>query len=135
MPQDLSPLTRALRKETCPKRVLDEVGQRISTHHPSPGRWRFALPLAAFGLVLAGCLSVWQWQARENARQQAKVVEQATLNRARTANQAQEGLVLMGNILLNAGVRSGEVLLHRAIPPLRNSLQVAKNKITQRPEL
>jgi len=131
MPQDLSPLTRELQKEICPQRVLDEVGRRISNQRPSPGRLRLSPYLAALGLVLVYCLALWRWQPEESARRQAKVIGNPRPDSAQIASQAEASLALMGNILLSAGVRSQEVILQQAVPPLRDSLQSAKNKIIQ----
>ena len=135
MQRDVSGLVRELKKETCPQRVLDEVGRRIATKGSSPRRWRLAIPLAVVGLVVVCSLSIWRWQAGENARQQAKLVEQTTLDRARVASQAQDALGLLGSVLANAGADSGRIISDTAVPPLRDSFELAKNKIIHPTEL
>jgi anti-sigma factor RsiW len=135
MQRDIWRLTRELKKETCPRRVLDEVERQIATKKSSRRRWRFAIPLAIAGLVVVCGLSIWRWQAGENARQQAKLDEQTTLARARVASQAKDALGLMGSILVSAGIDSGKVISERAGPPLQDSFEIAKNKIIHNTEL
>ncbi len=132
MQEDLSRLTRELQKETCPQGVLDEVGRRIESR--SPSRRRFAIALAFASVVAVCCLVVWQWQARVNARQQAEL-ERVRLARVQVATQARDALGLIGMELVDAGAHSGKVISDRAVPPLRDSLQTAKNKIIQHIEL
>lgn len=131
MQEDLSRLTRELKKETCPQRVRDEVRGRISARESSRGWLRLAIPLVA--LVLVCGVSVWHWQAERDARQQAKLAERALHNRVQI--QAERALDLIGSVLANAGADSGKVIYDRAVPPLRNSLQTANNKIIRHIEL
>ena len=135
MQRDVSRLTGELKKETCPQRVFDEVGRRIATKRSLPRRWRFAIPLAVAGLVVVCGLSIWRWQAGEHARQQAKLDQQTTLERARVASQAKDALGLLGSVLANAGADSGRIISDTAVPPLRDSLEIAKNKIIHPTEL
>ena len=135
MQRDVSRLAHELKKETCPQRVLDEVGRQIAKEKSSAGRLRFAIPFAVAGLVLVCGLSIWRWQASENARQQAKLEEQTTLQRSQVANQAKDALGLMGSILVSAGVDSGKVISDTAVPPLRDSFEIARNKIIHNTEL
>jgi hypothetical protein len=51
------------------------------------------------------------------------------MDSARAAQQAETALGCLGAALRDAGARSEEVILKAAVPPLRNSLQTAKNKI------
>ena len=134
MQPDLKRLTDELRKETCPQRVLEEVGRRISKE-TSPRRWRFAIPLAIAGLVLVCGLSVWRWQAMENMHQQARLAAQAKLDHAEVAKQAEGALGLLGSVLANAGADSERIISDTAVPPLRDSLDTAKNKIIHYTEL
>lgn len=135
MQQDLSQLARELRKETCPRRVLDEVERQISQKESPPIRLRLALFCAVAGFVLVGCLSVWLWQGNENARPQATLVEHPKPDRAQAANQAEDALALMGSVLLEASAHSEKIISDRAVPPLRNSIETARNKIIHRIEL
>jgi hypothetical protein len=135
MQADLYRLTRELRKETCPGRVHDEVRRRTSPEASSPRRLRFAISVAVAGLVLACGLSVWRWQGGEKTRPQAELPERTTLDRARIANQAEAALGLIGCVLVNAGAHSERVISDRAVLPLRNSLELTKNKIIHNIEL
>jgi anti-sigma factor RsiW len=135
MQQDLSRLIRELKKETCPQRVRDEVRGRISAR-ASLFRWpRLAIPLAAAALVLVCGVSVWRWHAGEKARQQAALAEQAARERVRIARQAEGALGLIGSVLANAKAHSEKVIYDRAVPPLRNSLKTANNKIIHNMQL
>jgi hypothetical protein len=131
MQPDLQRIARELKKETCPRRVRDKVRGRISAREASPRRLRYAIAMAIAGLVLVCGLSVWQWHAVESARQQARLAELNTRERARVANQAEDALGWVGSVLLDAGAHSEKIISDRTVPPLRNSLETTKNKITQ----
>ena len=132
MQQDLSELTRELQKETCPPRVINKVRGRISARLWSAGQLRIAV---AFAVVVVACGFVaWRWQAGVNARQQVEA-ERTTLARTRVANQAEGALTLVGSELLDASAHSGKIISDRAVPPLRNSIEIAKNKIINPMEL
>jgi hypothetical protein len=135
MPPDLTPIIRELKKETCPRRVRSSVRGRISARESSPRRLRFAIPLVMAGLALACCLSVWRWNTVEHARQRAALAELNLRERARTMDQAEGALGYVGSILLQAGAHSEKVISDRAVPPLRSSLELTKNKIIPNLEL
>ena len=135
MPRDVSRLARELKKETCPRRVLDGVRHRIAAQKSPPARMGLAIPFAVAGLVLLGSLSVWRWQAVENARDLARLVERENLDHARTTRQAKDALGLLGSVLADAGADAGRIISDRAVPPLRDSLELAKNKIIKHTEL
>ena len=134
MQQDLSRITSELRKETCPRRVLDEVERKISQQKSAPTRLRLALGAVA-GFVLVVSLSVWLWQRNQNARPQAALAVAPKPDAAQVANQAEDALVLVGSELLDAGAHSEKIISDRAVPPLRNSIETAKNKIIHPMEL
>jgi hypothetical protein len=133
MQPDLTPLIRELKKETCPQRVRSRVRGRIAARESSPRRLRFAIPIAIAGLVLACCLSVWRWN--EHARHQTALAELNVRERAHTMNQAEDALGYVGSVLLQAGAHSEKVIADRAVPPLRSSLEITKNKIIPNLEL
>lgn len=133
MQQDLSRLTRELQKETCPQRVRNEVRGRISARASSPGWLRAAVAFSA--LVLVCGISLWRWRVGEKARQEAALAEQVARERVQIAQQAEGALGLIGSVLADAGAHSGKVIYDRAVPPLRNSLQTANNKIIHHIEL
>jgi len=131
MQEDLSQLASELREETCPQRVLDEVERQISKSAPIRLRLRLALFGAVAGFVLVGCLIIWLWQVNESARPRPQValVEHPKPNRAQVANQAEFALGFMGSVLLDASAHSEKIISDRAVPPLRNSIEIARNKI------
>lgn len=130
MRPNLQRLIRELKKETCPSRVRDEVRGRISARESSRGRLRYAVSAVFATLILLCCLTVAQRRAREQARQQAKLAE-----RQLVANQAVDAMGLVGSVLLDASARSEKIISDRTVPQLRNSLEIAKNKIIQHIEL
>jgi hypothetical protein len=42
---------------------------------------------------------------------------------------------LVGSVLLHAGAHSEKIISDRTVPPLRDSFELAKNKITQHIDL
>jgi anti-sigma factor RsiW len=135
MQQNLSRLIRELKKETCPQRVRDQVRGRISARASSPGWLRLGIPLAAAALVLVCGVSVWHLRAGEKARHQAELAERAAQERAQIAHQAEGALGLIGRVLADAKAHSEKVIYDRAVPPLRNSLRTANNKIIHNMQL
>jgi hypothetical protein len=138
MHKDLPDLARDLRQETCPQRVHDEVSRRIAGRARAPRGFRPAVPWAlagALALLLLGGLAMWYRPARESRGPSARPAELAGLDRMRLARQTEGALGIIGGILRDAGAHSEKVILERAVPPLRNSLQTARNKISPRTEL
>ena len=129
MQPEFSKLIHELQKETCPQRVLDEVGRRASEQGRAPGRLRLAFTLMALGVVTLCSLCMWRWNVAQTARQHARSAELQSRERVRVAHQAEDALGLVGCVLLHAGAHSEKVISERAVPPLRSSLETAKNKI------
>ena len=136
MQEDLSPLARELRKETCPRRVIEETERRIATETAPPGRLRHALPvtLALAGVVILGGLLVRPRLTGDNPGRQRQSVQQQA-QRRQVARETETALDLIGMALLDAGAHSETVISDRVIPPLRAGLQTAKNKIMRPTEL
>ena len=137
MQEDLPRLARELRKETCPRRVIAEAVRRIAVEAPSPSGLRYALPamVTLAGAVLLCGLVVRSRLAGERAGQQPQLPEQQAQRRMQIARQAETALDLIGTALIDAGAHSETVIADHAIPPLRNGLQTAKNKIIHHTEL
>jgi hypothetical protein len=114
--------------------VRDEVRRRVGWRGDSPGWLHRAIPAAAL-LVLAGCVLIWRWPADRSARQAAEAPTRAPKDRGQVANQAAGALEWIGSMAARAGAQSEKVISDRAVPPLRNSLQDAENKIIQHIEL
>jgi len=127
MDEDLKKLVEELRHETCPQRVLDEVARRLPRNAPSRLRIEFAVAVVA-AVVLSG-LALWRMPAVLLSHQQPQAESPVAMDSARAAQQAEVALGCLGAVLREAGARSEEIILKSAVPPLRNSLQTAKNKI------
>jgi hypothetical protein len=130
MDQNLQRLVSELRKETCPQAVLDQVARRLSTAAHAPNPFRYGLAGVVLGLVLLCVVAVWQWQARDAAHRRTKLANGTSLESARIAKETEWALGYIGSILRDAGTHSGSVILKEAGPPLRDSFQRAKNKVT-----
>lgn len=127
MPEDLPRLARALRQETCPRRVIDEAVRRIAAETPPPSRVRYAAAVTvalASAMLLCGLLV----RARLEREQQAQ-------RRVQAACQAETALSLIGTALLQAGAQSETLISERALPTLRKGLQTAKDKTIRPTEL
>ena len=90
--------------------------------------------MLAGALLLCGLL-LRSRLAGDNPGQQLQLVEQQAQRRMQVAREAETALGLIGTVLLDAGAHSETVISDRAIPPLRNGLQTAKNKIIRHTEL
>jgi hypothetical protein len=126
MDENLKRLARELRNETCPQRVLDEVARRIPRRAPSPLRLKIAVAAIAAAVALA---ALSRWPADRNTRPQLNSGTPVAVDSAQAARQAKLALECIGAVLRDAGARSEKVILQEAVPPLRNSLQTAENKI------
>jgi type II secretory pathway component PulM len=126
MQPDLQRIVDELKNEKCPQRIRDQVRGRISARESAC--LRYAMPLAFVAFIVICGLLVWQWQVRENARQQAQLA-QLTTERADVARQAQDAMELLGIVLIDAGAHSERIISDRTVPQLRNSLETAKNKL------
>src|SRR5215469_7986705 len=117
MQEDLSQIAKELRKETCPRRVLNKVRGQISAKEASRGRLRYAMALATAGMVVACCFTIWLWHGNENARPQTTLVVPPAPDRALVAHQAETALALVGSELLDASANSEKIISDRAVPP------------------
>jgi hypothetical protein len=135
MQEDLPRLARELRKETCPRRVIDEALRRIAAETPPPRRPRYIMPVALAGMVLLCGLLVRWWPAGGSAGGQPKVVPQQAHSRVQAARDTERALSLIGTLLLQAGAHSEDVISNRALPPLREGFDKARNKIIRHTEL
>jgi len=135
MQEDLRELTRALRNESCPRRVIDGALRRIEAERPQPGWLPYAITGALAALVFVCGLLVWSRLEGGKAGRQREMAEQQAHARKQAARQAETALGIIGTVLLDAGAHSETVISDRAIPPLRNGLETAKNKIIRHTEL
>lgn len=121
MDPDLQKLVVSLRNETCPPGVLDRVADQIGRSRSDSRRVRprfsWAMVLLALGLALGG----WRWRVHRE--------ELAARERARILDQTHAALSLVGHSLFTAANHAEEAFIKKAVPPLRNGLETAKNKI------
>ena len=135
MQEDLPGLARELRKETCPRRVIDATLRRIAAETPPPSRLRYALPVALASLVVFCALLVVRRPVTGNDRPPQRLAAQQAYAPAGVAREAEGALQLIGTVLVDAGAHSKSVISERAIPPLRNGFETARNKIIHHTEL
>lgn len=162
MDEQLQKLVAELRQESCPPAVLERVSRRIAAEQAQArarsgsnrnfvwsltnwwSRFRRQSPALAFAAcavliilgVLGGRLALLpRGQQTHSAVQLAPQVDPAILaaaDRALVARQAGAALVLVGQAFLHAAAHSEKTLLQEALPPLRQSLQTAQEKVTNR---
>ena len=132
MEQELQKLIRQLQNEKCPPAVLDRVAERISRDKTPARPWRSFLPWAIVTACLVGAAAVWQWNVRREAQLLAAEAAaiQARANRALVAAQTEEAFGYIGQALIRAAAHTENALLREAAPPLRNSFETVKNKVT-----
>lgn len=134
---ELQKLIRRLRSEKCPPSVLDLVAERIARESAqAPARslrssfaWAISITCCLLGLV-----GSWQWQARKEARVRAtELAAQAQMeaHRAAVRQQTQEAFGYISQALLRATAQTEKALLKGAVPPLRNSFETVKTKVTK----
>jgi hypothetical protein len=132
MHPDLQRLTRALRSETCPQKVLDAVGQRLAAERPAPSPFRHLLAGAAACACLIAGLWLWQRQPAAGDARTAYRDHAGRVDTARVTADAEGALGCLGLILRDAGVRSEAIILRGTVSPVRNSLETAKSKLIKR---
>jgi len=108
------------------------VERQISQEKSAPSRLRFALGAVA-ALVVVACLSMWLQQGDQTVLTPMPVAPKP--DNAMVANQAETALTFVGSELLHAGAHSEMIISDRAVPPLRNSIEIARNKIIHPMEL
>jgi len=132
MDKELQKLIHQLQDEKCPSAVLDRVAQRISRQRAPSRSLRSILTGAIPIACLLGALVLWQWHARREAQLAAELAAaQARANRALIVAQTQEAFGYIGQALIRAAAHTENALLKEAVPPLRNSFETVKSKVTK----
>ena len=132
MDEQLQRLIGELRKEQCPRGVLDEVSQRV-WRESRARRWRYRFAWVFASVVVIGALGMWVWNwegSRKGESITAELAVPVEADRTLVLQQTQGALVFIGHALLEAAAQTENALLTEAVPPLRNGLQTAKNKVT-----
>ncbi len=127
MDQELQNLIRHLQNEKCPPAVLSRVRQHISREQPPASFWRGSVARVVAIACLLGTVALWQWQAERDAR---RVTAEEKANRARVVEQTQAAIGYIGQALIRAAARTENVLAKEAVPPIQNSFEIVKNKLT-----
>jgi anti-sigma factor RsiW len=133
MDQELQKLIHRLQDEKCPPTVLDRVARHISQERTPARSLPSSLVWAVSIAGLVGAVALWQWQARREAQLLAAelAAAQARANRALVVQQTHEAFDYVGQALIRAVAHTETVLSKEAVPPLRNSFETVKNKITR----
>lgn len=131
MDRKLQELTRQLREEKCPPRVLQRVAQRVSRGKAPALSWRASLAWTVSIACLLGAVALWQVRANREAQRAAAelAAAQVRARRALVAQQALEAFGRVGQALLRVAARTENTLLKEAAPPLRNGFETAKSKV------
>jgi hypothetical protein len=127
MDENLERLASELRRERCPKRVLDEVSRRIAKEARPQPRLKIAAVVAGAAVLCA--ILLWMRPVGPDTHGQPRAGAPPSADSARAAQEAKLALGCIGTVLRDAGARSEEAILKGAVPPLRNSLQTVKNKL------
>lgn len=128
MDGDLQQLTRELRKETCPQRVLDEVARRIAAETPPPNRFRYRIAVALAASVVLSGIVLLRWPDREGSRRATELRQMPATDRVQVARQVEGTFAYIGQVMVDASAHSQRVILNDAVPQLRNSFETAKDK-------
>ncbi len=131
MDADWQKLARELRRESCPPTVLERVEQRLARERSMARGLRVRIGWAVAGCALVAAVAAWQTQQFQT-RRAAALAAQTRAERARIVQQMEGALAYVGQALLQAAARTEDSLSKQAVPPLRNSLETAKNKIVNR---
>lgn len=133
MDQELQKLIRQLQDEKCPPTVLDRVAQHTSRGKMSGRSSRHSLRWAVSITCLFGVVVLWQQQqARREAQRVTaeRAAAQVQANRALVMQQTQDAFGYIGQALIRAAAHTENALLKGAVPALRTSFEIAKNKVT-----
>jgi len=132
MDPEMQKLIRHLQDQKCPPAVLDKVDQRISRQSSSVRPFRSLLAgVTAIACILIA-ISLWRWNTRREAQLLAaqRAAAQAEAERNLVAHQTQQAFGYIGSAFLRAASHTQNALLKEAVPPLRNSFETVKNKVT-----
>jgi hypothetical protein len=135
MDKDLQQLTRELRNERCPQRVLDEVARRIAAETPPPNPFRYRIAMAVAASIVLGGGVLLRWPIREGSRHAPEITQMRATDRVQVARQVEGTFAYIGQVMVDASAHSQRVILNDAVPQLRNSFETAKDKIMNQIEL
>jgi len=132
MNENLQRLTRALRAERCPPRILETVQSRIAREPASAHAYR--LSMAAFAVclfALAAVLAFWAWPNRDvRSLSQTAVTNHA--DQVRVAQEAGAALGYIGSLLMDAGKHTQNALVNDAAPPLWSGFEAVSKTLNKK---
>ena len=132
MDQELQKLIRQFQEEKCPPNVLERVTQRISRDKRPTRSLKPMLRWAATLACVFGAVVVWQFNARrEQQLHTAELAAQAQADRALVVQQTRQAFAYIGQAVIRAAAHTENALSKEAVPPLRNSFETLKNKVTK----
>lgn len=137
MRDPLESLIDALKRERCPGSVRDRVARRVDSATPpasvrSP-RWAPRLAWGVLGVILALVLGLDSLRNRPSRAPDpgiGRATVPSSADRAAVVEQTQVALAIVGRVLGDAGVRTGDALMKEAVPPLIDGFLSAKQKLT-----
>jgi hypothetical protein len=131
MHPELQKLIRQLQDQKCPPSVLDRVSQKISRDQSPAQATRIRLAWAVSIICLSAAVALWQWNSRRETQLAAeRAAAQARAERALVVQQTKQAFGYIGQALLRAAAHTENALSKEAVPPLRNSFQTVKDKVT-----
>jgi hypothetical protein len=104
------------------------VAQRISRERSIPDRLPAAFKWAIAIVLVGGVLVLWPRASRRETQLRAAAMTQA--DRALVIQRTQGALTYIGHALIEAAAHTEDAILNEAMPPLRDGLRTAKDKIT-----
>ena len=130
MDQRLEQELQNRRSERCPRRVLHAVRAEIRPRSN-------ALPKLAFAAVVIACIGVAIFQFRTNrlnddsATRIASAQPSATVDAEQTVRETYAAIAFFGRTLLEAGEKSGRVILEKTGESVNRGLTGLNNSLTK----
>ena len=131
MDENLQRLIQELRAEKCPPRVLESVARRRARSPAPLRRLRTAGAIAAVCIAALAAVMVWRKPNRDAVRPSQAFAS----NRAQqvwVAEEAVAALGFIGNVLLEAGEHTQNILLNKVVPPLRSGIEATGKTINNK---
>lgn len=139
MPTDLKKLTRELRRERCPDEVLARVMATVEAEGQRLRAPWWLMPTAA-GMILAVIIGFGVLRPTPKQNPVPRIVENLIVppahhqpTPAEVAEQAQASLVLVGYVLRESGLQSGQEIVQTTLPRLQVHWDVLKSSLSPIP--
>jgi anti-sigma factor RsiW len=133
MDENLQRLIQELRTEKCPPRVFESVAKRRARRPAPLRRLRTANAVAVVCIAALLAAILVERRPNRNAVSPTQAFASHRAQQVRVAGEAVAALDYIGNVLLEAGKHTQNILLNETVPPLRSGLEAVgktiKNKI------